>query len=393
MSARPIRVLILASHYRADHVAQMRLYHRPNPAASTWNTALFSELRKLDVELHIVQFYPVFRTHIIREDNVTYYYLPRVPKLDGFTSFFKRLRVGFLARKLRPDVIHGIGSEHGHVWAAVQDRWPSVITIHGYLKHINRLKGHKSFLKKLFLVREEKTALLSCDVVIAINEYMKDQFIGAGCPEEKIRIVPNALNPLFLSRCDSTVRDIDVLMVGALHRLKNQHLALEIFAHMKTGYGKNPRVVIAGAPTAASRGYYDNLLSYKTQNELDNVEFIGSVDQTTLKTLYCRSRVLLHISDFETDSMVVSEAMACGALPVVNPVAALADRVKDNISGYNMNICNPQQAAGKLADILTQYSHVAMLAEHGKGLVLIERDPGKVARRTLNAYSALLLAQ
>src|SRR3989344_3927894 len=136
MSPPPIRVLILASHYRADHVARMRLYHRPNPAASTWNTALFSEMRKLDVELHIVQFYPVFRTHIFREDNVTYYYLPRIPKIDGFTSLIKKFRVGLLASRIKPDLIHGIGSEHGHVWAAVQLRLPSVITIHGYLKHI-----------------------------------------------------------------------------------------------------------------------------------------------------------------------------------------------------------------------------------------------------------------
>jgi glycosyltransferase involved in cell wall biosynthesis len=374
-------------------VAKIKPYHNPNPAAGTWNTALFAELRKLDVELHIVQFYAVFKLHTIREDNVTYYYLPRIPKIDSFTSLIKRFRVGRLASKIKPDLIHGIGSEHGHAWAAVQHRWPSVITIHGYLKHINRLEGHKSFLKELFLVREEKKALLSCDVVIAINEYMKDQFIRAGCPEEKIRIVPNALNPLFLSGCDSTVRDIDILMVGALHHLKNQHLALEIFAHMKTGYGKNPRVIIAGAPTAASKGYYDNLLSYKARNALDNVEFIGSVDQARLKALYCRSRILLHISEFEADPTVIAEALACEAVPAVNPVAGLAYRVKDNINGYYVNIRNLRQAAGKLVDILAQYSHAAMLAKYGKNLVLKERDPGNVARETLKGYSALLQTQ
>lgn len=386
MSARPIRVLILASHYRADHVARMRLYHRPNPTASTWNTALFSELGKLDVELHIVQFYPVFRTHIIREDNVTYYYLPRVPKLDGFTSFFKWLRVGRLACKLRTDVIHGIGSEHGYAWAAVHRRWPSVVTIHGYMKNIVRLKGHQSMLKSLFLVREEAAALKHCTRIIAINGFMRDTFTRDGYDADKLHIVPNAINGIYLEGCNAGERDIDVLMVGTLHPLKNQHVALDIFARMRIDLGRSPVVKIVGAPTTESGDYYEQLLALQKRQGLTNVEFTGRKDPTQLKLLYCRSRVLLHISEFETDSLVVAEALGCGVVPAVNPVAGLAHRVHEQINGYHINIKESSAAARQLAAILDDQARLAGLAQRGREVMAAERSSKAVAHATMKIY-------
>ncbi|MDH5644364.1 MAG: glycosyltransferase family 4 protein [Candidatus Heimdallarchaeota archaeon] len=385
-----IKVMILASYYCAEHVARIKPYHRMNKAASRWNTTLFNELRKLPVEMHIVQFYPVLKMQIIKEGNVTYYYIPRVPKIDGFTSIIKKWRVKRLARKIRPDIIHGIGSEHGHAWPAIHKDKPSVITIHGYLKNINRLAGHKSLLKRLFLEREESKALLEATTIIAINGYMKDVFIKEGVLEKNIRIAHNPLDPLYLTRCTNIERDIDILMVGTLHPLKNIHVALEIFAQIKNEHGITPSVIIAGAPTVVSQSYYNKLLEFKRRHNLDNVRFEGSVDQASLKNLYCRSKILLHISEFETDSMVVSEAFACGVLPVVNPVAALAFRVNNGENGYYADIRHPEQVVIMLVDILEHYDKAKILIDNGRHKTIQERNPENVANVTLNAYHSTL---
>lgn len=382
--------MILASHYRADHVAQIKPYHSLNKAASSWNTALFEELRKLPMELHIVQFYPVLKTHVIKEGNATYYYLPRIPKIDSFTSLAKKWRIYRLALKIRPDVIHGIGSEHGHAWAAIHKCWPSVITIHGYLKNINRLAGHQSLLKAWFLEREEQKALLQATTVIAINGYMKELFMQAGCAENNIRIVHNPLGPLYHAPCNNIERDIDILMVGTLHPLKNVHIALQIFSYIQSEHGFNASITIAGAPTTVSGNYYQELLAFKEKHGLSNVKFVGSVDQQRLKELYCNSKMLLHISEFETDSMVISEAMACGVLTVVNPVAAMGYRVMDGINGYHVNIRDTRQAASRLVTILKDHSRTSEMARLGRNQAIQERDPVNVAQETLDAYRATL---
>jgi glycosyltransferase involved in cell wall biosynthesis len=384
-----LRVLILASHYRADHVAKMRVYNQPNSAASSWNTALFDALGFPDLELHIVQFYPVLKRYRFDEGNVVYHYLPRVPKVDGFTSLVKRFRVGRLARELDPDLIHGIGSEHGHALAAVHARWPSVITIHGYLKFINKLPGHASLLKRLFLEREERQALLRADRVVAINGYMRDQFVAAGCASDRIDIVPNALNPAYLDAASREVprdRDIDILIVGTLHPLKNQHLALEILARLRDRHGVTLRAVIVGTPTAASRDYAQKLADLRESMRLDGVEFAGRKNPQELAELYGRSRVLLHLSAFETDSVVVAEAQACGALPVVNPVAGLAYRVRDGVNGFHLAIADRDAAAARLKEILETWKDTQRMRERARSDVARERSPEGVAEATRRAY-------
>jgi glycosyltransferase involved in cell wall biosynthesis len=287
-------------------------------------------------------------------------------------------------------VIHGIGSEHGYAWPAVGQGVPSVITIHGYMKVINRLAGHTSVLKQLFLVREENRALCHADRVIAINEYMRGHFTENGCEPANAVIVPNALNPAFLQPFDEPEsRGIDILMVGTLHRLKNQHVALDLFARLKQAHGLTPRVTIVGASTAESRGYEAELRAAVVSLGLDHVVFAGKKSPPELASIYRSSRFLLHISDFEADPTVVAEALACGALPVVNPVAGLAFRVQDGKNGFHLPISDLTRASFRLAEILQNDSDRATLAGAGRIRVLDERRPSNVADATIKVYRAL----
>ncbi len=386
------RVMVLASYYRPEHMDLLKPYHRLNSSASTWNTALFSELRKMGLEMHFVQFYPILRPRIIREVNATFHYLPRVPKIDGITSRVKALRVRNLVAELKPDLVHGIGSEHGYAYAAAsQEKCPSVITIHGYLKHINKLPGHRSIAVSLFLEREEKLALLEADGVIAINGYMRDQFVAEGCSPEKIREVPNPLNPIYLAPYPDRERDVDVIMVGTIHPLKNHAKAMEIFSCFKKLQGKELSVLIVGGPSASSKDYYKHVVELKNRAGLEKVQFTGSVSPPQLRELYLRSKVLLHISEFEADPMVVCEALVSGVIPVVNPVAGLAYRVKDKVNGRHIRIEDGRSCARELYDLTENYEFaVPNLAEIACELAET-RHPGAVAQITGDFYFDILI--
>lgn len=389
-----LRVLVLASHYRADHDRAMQPYRRMNAAASSWNTALFAELGKLDIELHIVQFWPVRRYRRFAEDKVTHHYLPKLPWLDGFTSIFKRWRVRRLMRSIAPDLVHGVGSEHGNAWAAIGHGVPSIITIHGWLHVINTLAGHTSLLKRLFLVREEARALRRADRVIAINEYMRDRFVNeGGCDVERTVVIPNALNPVYLQPWTEAARPIDIIMVGTLQPLKNQHVALELLHRLAHDHGMRPRVVIVGDATVESTGYRSRLHRMREHFGLANVEFVGKKSPTELFDLYRASRFLLHISEFEADPTVVAEALACGTLPVVNPVAGLAYRVRDAGNGWHLGISDLAQSAANLAARLPAESERLRMCVAGRAQVLAERGAFAVAASTMDLYGSLSAKQ
>lgn len=385
-----LRALVIANHYRADHDRAMRPYRRLNPAASSWNTALFAELGKLDIELHIVQFTPVLRRHRFVEGSVTHHYLPKLPWVDNFTSIIKRWRVRRLVRKLAPDVVHGIGSEHGYVWPAIGHGVPSIITIHGWLHVINDLAGHASTLKRWFLVREEARALRSADRVIAINEYMRDRFVNeAGCKRERTVVIENALNPIYLQDWTEAPRPIDIIMVGTLHPLKNQHIALDLFGRLARDHGMHPRVVIVGDATVESAAYRDRLHATRDALGLANVEFVGKKTPAELFDLYRSSRFLLHISEFEADPTVVAEALACGAVPIVNPVAGMAYRVRDGSNGWHLPLGELEIAARLLASHVGRLRGCTFAAETRREAVSFHRDPPRIASTTYHTYLAL----
>ncbi len=386
-----MRVLILASHYQAEHAAALRPYRGLNPAASSWNTALLSALGHLDLDIDLVQFWPVRGYHSIQEGRVTHHYLPRLPGVDGFTSIVKRWRVAALVRRFKPDLIHGIGSEHGHAWAAIGHGIPALITIHGWLKVIYALPGHGTPLRRIGLVREEARALRRADGVIAINDYMRARLVAeGGCDEARVYVVPNALNPVFLGDWQEAARPIDLIVVGTLHALKNQHVALRLLARLQRLHGLKPRVVVVGAATAQSQSYARGLQILRNELDLSHVELVGKKSPAQLFALYGQSRFLLHLSSFETDSVVVAEALACGTLPVVNPVAGLAHRVQHGANGWHLKVDALDAAADQLCSYLGDEAQRVAMARTGRRDILAQRQPHAVAQATLGVYQQLL---
>jgi glycosyltransferase involved in cell wall biosynthesis len=385
-----MKVLALANLYRPQHLQELRPYRRLNPAASSWNTALFDALAPMGLELHVAQFLPIRRALDLRDGGIHYHYLPRVPGVDGVSSVLKRQRLRGLIRRLRPDVLHGIGSEHGYAWPVVAQGVPSAVTVHGYLKVINGLAGHRSWLKENFLVREEARALRSADAVLAINEFMRENFVQAGCPAERIHIVANALNPVYLQQWqEERRRDIDLIMVGTLHPLKNHNVALQLLQGLSREHGLRPRVLVVGTATTESAAYAEGLKQQARAAGLEQVEFVGKKSPAELVELYRRSRFLLHISSFEADPTVVAEALACGAVPVVNPVAGLAFRVQDNANGWHLPIADVGSATLRLAQLLAETTRRDALAAFGRDAVLQQRRPQAVAQATLDVYRRL----
>jgi D-inositol-3-phosphate glycosyltransferase len=275
---------------------------------------------------------------------------------------------------------------------------PSAITIHGYLHVINALPGHNSRLKAQFLVPEERRALRQADRVVAINGYMRDRFVNeAGCDPARTHIIANAINPVFLQEAVPTPRDIDLILVGTLHPLKNQNLALQLLAQLAQRQGLRPRVVVVGTATAESASYAAALQAYAQAQGLAHVSFVGRQTPAELAALYCRSRFLLHLSSFETDSSVVAEAALCGAVPIVNPVAALKHGVNEGRSGWHLPIDPLEGAAERLGQLLSptlaQEAERAVMARAARADVVAERQPAAVARATVAMYRELLRGQ
>lgn len=123
-----------------------------------------------------------------------------------------------------------------------------------------------------------------------------------------------------------------ILHVGRIAKEKRLELLIES-ASSVLNLLPEAKFVIAGKGPAET--YYNDLIA--KQSLRSHFLFTGYVDERTLQSLYAAADVLAFPSLFDTQGLVVLEALACGTPAVVQKQSAPADFIKDNINGQLFN--------------------------------------------------------
>lgn len=226
------------------------------------------------------------------------------------------------ARRARLDVIHCPTFR-----APLRPPVPLVVTVHdlAVLRHPETFPAWTRTYSRLTVPRVVRAAAR----VIAVSEFTKRELIGLlGVREEKIRVVPNAVSPLFAP--DGPAADGDyVLAVGTLEPRKNLPRAAEAVRRL----GLELRVVGGqgwGGVRAAGNG----------------VRPLGFVPDEELARLYRGARAVLYASLYEGFGIPVLEAMACGA-----PVVTSAGTATEEVAGGAAVLVDPADPASIAAGL------------------------------------------
>ena len=166
-------------------------------------------------------------------------------------------------------------------------------------------------------------------IVVAVSEFTAGEIeILLGVPRSRIRVVPNAVDPVFAP--DGPRADGDyVLAVGTLEPRKNLSRAIEAVQRI----GAELRVAGArgwGSVDARGRG----------------VTWIDSPGDEQLAALYRGARCVVYPSLYEGFGIPVLEAMACGA-----PVVTSRGGATDELAGGAAVLVDPEDVASIAAGI------------------------------------------
>lgn len=183
---------------------------------------------------------------------------------------------------------------------------PLVVTVHdlAVLRHPEWFNRWTTLYSRFAVPRVVRAA--SC--VIAVSEFTKRELQSLlDVPEEKIRVIPNGIEPVFTP--DGRRADGDyVLAVGTLEPRKN----LERIAQAVDG-----ELRIAGAQ------------GWRGVRAPANVTWLGDVDDEQLAELYRGARCLVYASLYEGFGIPVAEALACGCPVVTSRATPMAELAPD----------------------------------------------------------------
>ena len=309
---------------------------------------------------------------------------------SNFYPFWEQVRLPQRIKKIKPDILH--------CTANTAPLFPSVklvITIHDviYMESVNfsgsSYQNFGNLYRKFIVPKVAKKA----KIIITVSEFEKKVISKRlKIPEDKIRVIYNAVNPQFriISRDDllefkkkHQLPENFILHFGNTAPKKNTIGVLEAYSLYCSNNKNNFTLVI----TDCSTDYIESLLKEINQPELiKKIHILNYVSFTEVPFLYNLAKLFLYPSHRESFGMPVIEAMACGIPVITSDTSALPE-----IAGGAAILVNPKNA-NEMAEQIDALIKDAELynSYKEKGLKNARRfNWNDAAKKTLNIYNEL----
>jgi glycosyltransferase involved in cell wall biosynthesis len=361
----------------------------PDPKRDTMPAAVPSEERIGDV---------VYRR--LLEPQLCYETTPLDRYIERYIG-----HVDTMARDLRPAILHAASNfVHGVTANVVAARLgvPSVYEVRG-LWELTALARHPGRLDSdlhAMWTRMETEVATGATAVVAITAALKAELVARGVPDERITVVPNAVDTRrFTAREPDQALAAELGLqgrtvigyVGSLTDYEGLDHLLEAAAWLEDRRGGDFGVLIVGDGPA--------LPGLRKQADAlrlgDLVAFTGRVPHDQVERYYS----LIDIAPFPRKPLRVCElvsplkpfeAMAMSKVVAVSSVAALAEIVTDDVTGLVYRKGDVDDLARVLDRLLDDGALRARLGQAAAAWVRRERDWGSICRRLTDLYDELM---
>lgn len=204
-----------------------------------------------------------------------------------------------------------------------------------------------------------------------------------------IQVMPLGIDTSVFTPKEKTSSTIELLFVGRISRLKQIELCLETAALLIEAQSKKVALTIVGP--ISDELYFSELKALAVQLRItEQVNFVGSVEQSQLVPYYQKAHLLLLPSAHESFGMVMVEAMACGT-----PVAALKgsggpDEIIEN--GINGILTTKDKYAEQVLDYVQTEELALTLSKNARLLVEQKWSLAQTENALRNAINMIFTA-
>lgn len=380
-----IRVAIVTTDNR-DHFRQ---FHEIVPYFGTAPQALLEGFDGMDnVEVHVIScLHQAMTSSRMLGRNIYYHGLP-----VGRLAWMKSGYLGCIAAvrgklsEIAPDIVHGQGTERDCSMDAVFSGYPNVLTVHGNMGEIRRLRGDGLFSFYGVASKLEKICLKRTNGVICITRYTREivrPYNG------KTWLLPNAVD----SRYFDVKRKIHpthpvLLVVGIVCPRKNQNFLIQALDDLA---GKQ-KFELRFLGSATDDPEYGAIFLDKIQGR-PWCSHAGFVSRDDLKEELAKASALILPSLEDNCPMVVLEAMAGGVPVIASKVGGVPDLLDEFRTGLFVNPLDAESMRAAVRVVLENPEQMEQMALTAKREASERFHPKVVAGRHLDIYREVLAGE
>jgi glycosyltransferase involved in cell wall biosynthesis len=375
-----LKIAFLTTDNREHH----RRYEMTDPYFGTAPEALLQGFSTTpEVEVHVVSCTQrPMKSPAKLADNIWFHSLV-VPKIGWLRTGYQgciRATRKFL-RELRPDIVHGQGTERDSAISAVFSGFPNVITIHGNMRLIAKINGAWPFSFAWLAARLEAFTIPRSDGVVCITHYTQNAVKGVA---RKKWVVPNAVDASFFE-VERKRDPIPLLLcVGTICRRKNQNAFIQALDPLAQVREFQLLFLGNGADGDPYVTEFRRLVRARKW-----CQFEGFTGREALRTWFSRAHLLALPSLEDNCPMSVIEAAAAAVPVVAANVGGVPDLIEDGVTGLLCDPANASSMAGCVERILSSDDLAAKISRAARERGRQRFHPGLVAEQHIEIYREL----
>jgi glycosyltransferase involved in cell wall biosynthesis len=322
-----MKIALLTTDNREPH----RQYEKESPWFGTAPEALLQGFAQVpDVEVHVLSCTQrPMKSPAKLADNIFFHSL-HVPKIGwlrtGYQGCIRAVRRKL--REIRPDIVHGQGTERDCAISAVFSGYPNVVTIHGKMTAIEELHRSPVGGYAWCAARLENFTLPRAGGIICISDYVRNLVERYGVPTW---LIPNALQQMFFDfPRTSQHRDVPLILnVGVISERKRQRQTLDLLCSLRKE-GLDFETLFVGASDA------DNPYAVAFLGELAAAQslhggfsHIARLGDEDFCRLFDTASAMLHFSREESFGLVFAEALTRNLYLFASDVGSIREIASD----------------------------------------------------------------
>jgi len=379
---RPLKIALLTT----DNREHDKDYSASDPRFGTAPEALLQGFAQLaEAEVHVICCVQQLVNSPAKLAPNIYYHSLMVPKLGwmrtGYQGCIRAVRKKL--QEIRPEIVHGQGTERDCAISAILSGFPNVLTIHGNMRLVAEINQARPFSFLWLAAQLERFTLPRTSGVVCITNYTREA-VSRLAP--RTWVLPNAVDASFfeVSAAPDLAAPPIILCVGAICLRKNQNdfiRALDaLAASMKI------KLVFVGR---VDEGVYgaDFRQLVKERAWCEYVPFSG---RDRVKEYFKQASVVALPTREDNCPMVVLEAMAAGVPVLASNVGGVPDLIQDGVNGLLCDPERPETFREAVARLVEDRALAHRLATEAKAQALRRFHPRVVAQQHVKIYKEVL---
>lgn len=299
---------------------------RPN----SWIQILSKKLGKCpDIDLHMVTIsLAVDEDQVIRKDNITYHVLNvNLPLINRGLFIYPFVRMVREIRRIRPDIVHGHGTEGPFSLAAVYSGYPNVVSLQGIITEI--IKTEPLLKYRLIRVLEQHT-LRKARAINPKTQFSVNFVRGLLGNTGNTYLIEPPIDEIFWEH-DLPPRSRQLFFVGTLIKRKGIEDWLTVLSLLKKDFPDITGFVIG----IGEAGYEQQLRKFAAGLGIESSLFFkGLADHREISTLYAGGGAFCLPTYADNSPNSLMEAMAAGLPVVASDVGEIKNLIAHGSNGF-----------------------------------------------------------